>query len=46
MKGTAIQVMFFCEHESEEKKIHNFLKKYQGKLLISIPIKVPARKKC
>jgi len=45
MKTSAIQVMFFCESEQEEKKIFSFIKKYEGELLVSIPIKFPARKK-
>jgi hypothetical protein len=28
-----------------KKKINNFIKKFEGELLVSVPIKVPARKK-
>ena len=41
MKETALQVMFFCKDKPQEKKLHNFLKRYNGEVLISVPVKIP-----
>lgn len=37
MKETALQVLFFCKDELQEKHLHTFLKKFDGEVLISIP---------
>jgi hypothetical protein len=44
MRESAIQVMFFMKDEIEEKKVNNFLKKYPGKILVSVPIERSLKK--
>lgn len=45
MKESAIQIMFFCKDESQERNLHRFLKKYPGEMLITVPVNPKVRVK-
>jgi hypothetical protein len=46
MKETAVQVMFFMKDEQQEKKVIGFLKRYEGEMLLTVPVPIkPQRKK-
>jgi len=38
MKEVAIQVMFFSKTEKQSLQVHDFIKAFQGEVLISVPI--------